>query len=187
MRPSRHLCALTWRICCAMIAFCASRRPGNAGRAHPPQHTSDRHITRTTAAYSRRALRTSIGASLNIITDFSRSLAAHLGVLAFHGAPFFLCFHGCGISAVERPMREPLANRVERHRIRCTSAVRWRWERIKRREKINGCARAIPTGQVARAAGEPMLPLWRLLKSKGLWRTTPTPVFARFSTCEKNF
>lgn len=44
-----------------MIAFCASRRPGTAGRARSPQHTSDRPIARTTAAHSRHALRTSIG------------------------------------------------------------------------------------------------------------------------------
>ena len=44
-----------------MIVFCASRRPGNAGRTRPPQHTSDRPIARTTAAHSRHALRTSIG------------------------------------------------------------------------------------------------------------------------------
>lgn len=33
-----------------MIAFCASRRPGNAGRARSPQHTSDRPIARTAVA-----------------------------------------------------------------------------------------------------------------------------------------
>ncbi len=41
-----------------MIAFCASRRPGNAGRARPPQHTSDRPIARTTVAkYSYQQLK----------------------------------------------------------------------------------------------------------------------------------
>lgn len=41
-----------------MIAFCASRRPGNAGRARSPQHTSDRSIARTTVAkYSYQQLK----------------------------------------------------------------------------------------------------------------------------------
>lgn len=48
-----------------------------------------------------------------------------------------------------------------------------------------GCSRR--RGTHAPATAKPMLPLWRSLKSRGLWRTAPTPVFARFLTCEKNF
>lgn len=48
-----------------------------------------------------------------------------------------------------------------------------------------GCSRR--RGTHAPATAKPMLPLWRSLKSRGLWRTAPTPVFARFLTCEKNY
>lgn len=178
-----------------MIVFCASRRPGNAGRTRPPQHTSDRPIARTTAAHSRHTLRTSIGSFPAYHHELLPLPRFPPGRSRLPWCPFLPPFPWmqdiCSRALHARTARESSGTAPDSMRIRRAMEIgktqEEREDKRLRKSDTNrpGCSRR--RGTYAPATTKPVLPLWRPLKSRGLWRTTPTPVFARFSTCENSF